>query len=245
MSLNQRIQRKWREWKPVVVPTFVVFLNTDVTPVVCEDNEFQIVEVNTPDDPLLPKLCPNRRQAALAREAISAGRWSAIVALKDGEPIGRIWEAFGSETGFFTGVPRFRVADDEFFMFDLFVEREYRRGLVAFTMADYFFKKHPLATTSLTYAYGFVAYENSPSILWHDAVGFLIGQRVSMLHIGPYVKWRLPFSDSPSVGPLSRRNRTVDPSLRLSGRSFMPAAPPTEIDLRVYDDNELVSEVAG
>ena len=245
MSVKKRIQRKWREWKPMVVPTFVVFLTKDVTPVVCDDKEFQIVEVTAPDDPLLLKLCATKRQLAIARKSIAAGRWTAIVALKDGEPIGRIWEAFGSETGFFTGVPRFHVADDEFFMFDLFVEKEYRRGLVAFTMADYFFRKHDIVNTSLTYAYGFVAYENAPSILWHDSVGFLIGQRVSLLHIGPYVKWRLPFTDSPTIGPLSRRNRTVDPSLRLSGRSFMPAAPPTSIDLRVFDNSDLVAEATG
>lgn len=217
------LQRRLKQWKPTVVSTFVVYVQPQESPVtVPEDDEFEIVEIRSPDDPLLPRLCSSKRQLQLARESLGRKDWDVIAALKDGEPVGRIWEGWASERRFFSGVPRFTMAPDEIFMFDLFVEREYRRSSVAFTMADFFFKKYDPATTTVKYVYGFIAYDNVPSIMWHHSVGFNTVQTVNMLHIGPYIKWKIPFSDVPRFGPLSRHNRRVDPDRDLFGPKLLP-----------------------
>lgn len=216
------VRRRLEALKPVVVPTFVVFITARESPVPSVDDEFQIVEVRRPDDPLLPKLTSSKRQLRVARQALEAGDWDILAALKDGEPVGRLWESGTTERRFFSGVPRFRLADDEIFLFDLFVEKEYRRSSVAFTMADYFFRKYAPGATDKHYAYGFISYDNVPSILWHHANGFTIVQTVNMLHIGESVKWRLPFSDVPRFGPLSKKGRYTDPDKELFGPALMP-----------------------
>ncbi len=222
MSSVGGIRRRLEALKPVVVPTFVVFITARESPVPSVDDEFQIVEVVRPDDPLLPKLVSSKRQLKVARQSIGSGEWEILVALKDGEPVGRIWQAMKTERRFFSGVPRFKMAPDEFFLFDLFVEKEYRRSSVAFTMADYFFRKYAPGTTDKKYAYGFISYDNVPSILWHHANGFTICQTVNMLHIGEFVKWRLPFSDVPRFGPSSKKGRHTDPDKELFGPALMP-----------------------
>lgn len=216
------IRKKAASFAPKVVPTFIVFVTPRPSPVPSVDDEFEIVEIHRPDDPLLPKMCASPRQLKIARESLAVGAWDIIVALKDGEPVGRIWEGSASERRFFSGVPRFKLADDEFFMFDLFVEREYRRSSVAFTMADHFFKKYPPETTRLKLGYGFIAYDNVPSIMWHHANGFTIAQTVNMLHIGDFVKWRIPFSDVPRFGPLSQKGRHTDPDRDIFGPALLP-----------------------
>ena len=108
-------------------------------------------------------------------------------------------------------------------MFDLFVSREHRRSGIANTMADYFFRQYdPDDETSPKYVYGFISYENVPSILWHHSVGFQIAQTVNYLAIGPHIKWKIPFSDMPRFGPLSRKGRHMDPEREMFGPPLMP-----------------------
>ena len=115
-----------------------------------------------------------------------------------------------------------KPADDEFFMFDLFVEREYRRSGVAFTMADHFFRKYPPGSTTYNYGYGFISYDNVPSIMWHHSVGFQIAQTMNYVEIGPFIKWKIPFSDMPRFGPMSRKGRHTDPSKDVFGPPLFP-----------------------
>ena len=140
------------------------------------------------------------------------------------EPVGRIWETVRTETAIANGVPRMKLADDEFLMFDLWVEREYRRGGLANTMADFFFKRDPPETRPRANGngYGFVAYENVPSILWHHSVGFQIAQTMNYLQIGPFIKWKIPFSEMPRFGPMSRKGRHTDPSKDIFGPPLFP-----------------------
>ena len=172
MPTVEGLKRRANEWKPKVVSAFVVYVTPRPSPVEDPDTSFDIVEITDPDDPLLERICFTKYQLRHARRAIGEGRWDVIVALKDGEPVGRIWETFGTEKPLANGVPRVKLADDEFFMFDLFVEREYRRSGVAFTMADHFFRKYPPGETTYNYGYGFISYDNVPSIMWHHSVGF-------------------------------------------------------------------------
>jgi hypothetical protein len=208
---------------PKVQPAFVVYLEPVVNPVKDIDHEVEFHEVTSPDDPLLAQICAPW-QLDVARTALAAGDWDIIVAIKDGKPIGRIWETRATERRFFSGIPRVRLAEDEIFMFDLYVDREHRRGNVAMTMAHYFFEKYT-ASTTVKYIYGFISYDNGPSVLWHDAIGFNIVQTMNYLSIGDRIKWRMPFGDSPRFGPMSRKGRHTDPSVALFGNALLPQSP--------------------
>jgi len=225
MASIDGLKRKAKEWKPTVVSAFVVYVTPRESPVDPADIDpaFTIVEVNTPDDPILPKICTTKRQLKIAQQAMREGRWNVIVALgPDMEPVGRIWETRATETALANGVPRMKLATDEFLMFDLWVEREYRRGGLANNMADFFFKRDPPETSTLKNGYGFVSYENVPSILWHHSVGFQIAQTMNYLQIGPFIKWKMPFSDMPRFGPMSRKGRHTDPSKDIFGPPLFP-----------------------
>jgi hypothetical protein len=104
----------------------------------------------------------------------------------------------------------------------LFVEQEYRRSGVAFTMADHFFRKYPPGSTTYNYGYGFISYDNVPSIMWHHSVGFQIAQTMNYVEIGPFIKWKIPFSDMPRFGPMSRKGRHTDPSKDVFGPPLFP-----------------------
>lgn len=215
------IKRRLEEYRPHVQSAFIVYVTARDSPVDEVDESFEIRTVTSPDDPLLPRIC-ERWQLKVARESLAKGEWDILVALKDGEPIGRIWETFATEKRMFAGIPRVKLAPDEFFMFDLFVTREYRRSSIGMTMADYFFKKYPPGETTMKYGYGFISYENAPSILWHHSIGFNIAQTINYLAIGPRIKWRIPFSDNPRFGPLSRQGRHSRPDRELFGTSLFP-----------------------
>lgn len=185
------------------------------------DESFEIVQVTKPDDPILTKIT-QKWQQPYARKMLSEARGRVIVALKDGEPIGRIWEIYETERSYFAGVPRVKLAKGETFMFDLFVEREYRRSNIGMTMADYFFQLYDPDTTDVKYVYGFISYENAPSILWHYSIGFNIVQTINYLSIGERIKWKIPFSDMPRFGPMSRKGRHTDPEKELFGTALFP-----------------------
>lgn len=221
MASIEGLKRRIQEYRPHVQSAFIVYLTPRPSPVEEVDESFEIRTVTSPDDPLLARIC-EPWQLKVARESLAKGEWDILVALKDGEPIGRIWETFATERRWFAGIPRIRLADDEFFMFDLFVTREYRRSNIGMTMADYFFRKYPPGETNVKYGYGFISYENAPSILWHYSIGFNIAQTINYLAVGPRIKWRIPFSDNPRFGPLSRRGRHTDPSKELFGTSLFP-----------------------
>jgi hypothetical protein len=225
MASIDGLKRRFKEWKPTVVSAFVVYVTPRPSPVRPEtiDHSFTVVEITSPDDPILPKICATKRQLRIAKDAVREGRWTIMVALDpDGEPGGRIWETTATEKALTSGVPRMKLAGDEFLMFDLWVERKYRRSGIANTMADAFFTKYDPETTHMKYGYGFVSYENAPSILWHHSVGFLISQTMNYVQIGPYIKWKIPFSDMPRFGPMSRKGRHNDPSRDLFGNPLFP-----------------------
>jgi len=217
-----KIKRKALAFKPKVVSAFVVYVTPRESPIQDPDPQFDIVTVDDPDDPLLPRLCGSSHQLREARKAMADRRWNILVALKDGEPVGRIWETIATEKARFSGVPRIRLADDEFFMFDLWVEREYRRGGLASTMAHAFFTKYDPEVTHMTCGYGFVSYDNVPSILWHHSVGFQIAQTMNYLSIGDSIKWKIPFSEMPRSGPMSRVGRHTDKTKDTFGPPLFP-----------------------
>lgn len=221
MASLEGLKKKLDEYRPQVQSAFMVYVTPRPSPVEEIDEQFEMVMLTSPTDPLLPKICATKRQLKVAEKAIGAGRWRVLIALKDGEPVGRIWETHGSERGLFDGIPRVHLNDDESFMFDLFVTREYRRSGVAATMADYFFKLYPVGGKE-QFIYGFISYENAPSILWHHSVGFQIAQTMNYLAIGPHIKWKLPFSEMPRFGPMSKKGRHTDSSKDMFGPPLFP-----------------------
>ena len=135
-----------------------------------------------------------------------------------------------NERRFFSGNPRIRLAPDEIYFFDLYIEPEHRRGGLAWTMADLMFRTYDPAVNPKACGYSFVEIENSTSFMWHHSIGFNIMQSVNMFMFGPRIKWRLPFSDMPRFGPFSRKGRFSDPR-PLFGPSIMPInVPPISDD---------------
>lgn len=211
-----------KKLRPRIQPAYIVYLRPNGSPVDVVDDGIKIHEITHADDPLLERICAPW-QLPRARAELAKGNWDIIVALKDDEPVGRIWETFATERALRSGIPRVRLAKDECLMFDLFVDREYRRSNVAMTMAHHFFEKYdPAAHPDVRYVYGFISYENGPSVLWHHAIGFNIAQTINYLSIGERIKWRMPFSDVPRFGPMSRKGRHTDPSVELFGNQLMP-----------------------
>ncbi len=220
MASVEGLTRKIKALKPKVQSAFVVYITPRDSPVNEVDPTFEVVEVTTPTDPLVDQIVlPWQRP--YARKMLAEGRGRIIVATAEGKPIGRIWEIFTTERALFAGVPRVKLAPRESFMFDLFVEREYRRSNVGMTMADYFFGIYN-EESEAKHIYGFISYENAPSILWHYSIGFNIVQTMNYLQIGDRVKWKIPFSDMPRFGPMSRKGVHSDPEKELFGTSLFP-----------------------
>jgi hypothetical protein len=219
------IKKRATQLKPHVQSAFIVYVTARKSPAAERaESEFEVVEVTSPDDPLLDKVCA-KWQLPWARGEMANGTLTVIVATKDGEPVGRIWESYAPyHRSLTSGVPRMRLAKDEFFMFDLFVEREYRRSNIGMTMADYFFRRYDpdKIGDKIKYGYGFISYENGPSILWHHSIGFNVAQTINYLAIGDRIKWRIPFSDVPRFGPMSKKGRHTDPDKELFGTAIFP-----------------------
>jgi hypothetical protein len=216
------LKRRAKNLRPHVQSAFIVFVTPRESPVKEVDLEFEVREVTSAHDPLLAEICP-KWQRPWAEQGLKDGTLDIIVALKDGKLIGRIWEKVGEVDDRFCGVPRIKLADDEFFMFDLFVTREFRRSNIGMTMADYFFRKYdPTKPGCPKYGYGFVSFENAASIMWHYSIGFNIAQTVNYLSIGDRIKWRIPFSDVPRFGPWSKKGRYNTPDAELFGTSLFP-----------------------
>ncbi len=217
------LKRRITNLRPHIQSAFIVYVTPRESPVQEVDESFEVREIRSAHDPVLDSIVPSW-QRAWADEGLRDGSLDIIVALKDGEPVGRIWEKVGSSIrDLFCGVPRVRLADDEFFMFDLFVTREYRRSNIGMTMADFFFKKYnPEKPPQPKYGYGFISYENAPSIMWHYSIGFNIVQTINYLSIGDRIKWKIPFSDVPRFGPMSRKGRFNTPDKELFGTSLFP-----------------------
>jgi hypothetical protein len=222
MASVEGLKRKLRSWRPRIQPAFVVYLEPQDNPIQEIDETVEFHEITTPDDPMLPRICAPW-QLPIARKAIAAGEWDVIVALKDGQPVGRIWETFATVRSLVAGVPRMKLAKDECLMFDLFVEREFRRSNVGMTMAHYFFEKYQHGKDPrVRYVIGFISYDNGPSVLWHHSIGFNVLQTINYLSIGERIKWKLPFSDTPRFGPMSRRGRHTDASKEYFGSGLLP-----------------------
>ncbi len=229
MPTVEGLKRRLHEYRPHIQSAYVCYLLPQGTPIENPDESFEVRYVTSPDDPVLPKLV-QKWQMKIARESLARGAWRCLVGFVDGEPVARLWMTEENERRFFSGNPRIQLAPDEIYFFDLYIEPEYRRGGLAWTMADLMFRTYDPAVNPKACGYSFVEIENSTSFMWHHSIGFNIMQSVNMFMFGPRIKWKMPFSDMPRFGPFSRNGRFSDPR-PLFGPSIMPRnVPPISDD---------------
>lgn len=215
------LRDRLKEYRPTVVSTFIVARTTEEPyPDVAPDESTEIRVITDANDPVVENLASGRRLKYIRRR-MSAGDWIVTVAIKNGKLAGWIWETTVDERSLSNGLIRARLAPNEHLLFDLWVEPEHRRGNLAWIMGRSFFDRC-LADPDWDRVYGFIAHDNVPSILWHHSVGFTIVQTCNMLHIGPRIKWKLPFSDMPRVGPVSKKGVHSDPDTIVFGPPLMP-----------------------
>jgi hypothetical protein len=223
------IKRRLQEYRPHIQSAYVMYLPVQGTPIENPDESFEVRWVTSSDDPVLPKLV-QKWQMKAAKESLDRGVWQCLVGFVDGEPVARLWTTLKSERRYFTGNPRVRLAPDELYFFDLYIEPEHRRGGLAWTLADVMFRTYDPSIADVPYVYSFVEIENSASFMWHHSIGFNIMQSVNMFMFGPRIKWKVPFSDMPRYGPFSKAGRFTDPR-DLFGPSIMPNnVPPISDD---------------
>lgn len=171
-----------------------------------ENYEMRLVERS--DDPLLGRIAPPWMQR-LAGPRLDAGDWYAMAILHGSDVVGRVWMALRVPHGPFNGIMNVRLADDEAYGFDLYIEPAHRRSDISSFMADHCINE--LQRRGVKVGYTHLDCDNAPSVFWHAGVGFNTIQSYNYLSIGDRVHWKIPFSDSPRWGPVSRRGRHSEP----------------------------------
>lgn len=224
MSRLSGASKKLASFRPVVRTAFVVHLDVEPGQVILTDDEvdrtFSFRDLTDPNDSLVADVVP-RWQQGFIRSGLGDGSIEAIVAMDGDKPVGRIWELYGPNRGRLTGVPRVEIAPGEVFLFDLFVARGYRRGGLAMNMGQRMLAKHLERGTRR--AFGFIMYDNAPSIMWHYGVGFQATQLANFVSAGPRVLWKVPLSDTPRFGPMSASSTLSEPDRQLVGLDLLAA----------------------
>src|SRR5829696_2106800 len=110
------IKKRAKQLKPHVQSAFIVYVTPRKSPAAERvEEEFEVVEITSADDPLLERITA-KWQLPWAKSEMANGTLTIIVATKDGEPIGRIWDSDAPyHKSLTSGVPRMRLAKDEFF----------------------------------------------------------------------------------------------------------------------------------
>jgi RimJ/RimL family protein N-acetyltransferase len=104
---------------------------------------------------------------------------------------------------------RIRLVPDEAYSYALWVEPEYRPGGVAAALVAAMLAGVQ-AETSIRVVYGWIDEHNRESqTLLRLIFGFSQVQRVKRVHVLRRVGWKLPRSDDPPLGPLSKRPPTA------------------------------------
>jgi ribosomal protein S18 acetylase RimI-like enzyme len=223
MALGAKIRRVVEDYKPSVGTAFFNYLDlvaTEPEPVELAAG-FHAEYVESSSDPMFARVVP-RWQRRLAAPRLDSGDWYLMVLLDDDKVFGHFWVALRHTRGWFQGFPRVHLSDrgDEAYGFDLYLEPEYRRGAVGQYVA--YLTITSLRDRGVSIGYTHVLHDNVPSIFWHHGVGFNWVQTFNYLNIGPRIWWKIPFSESPRHGPLSRRGRHTerDPQMPFGGSYF-------------------------
>ena len=206
-------------YRPKVGTAFVTYLDLDATqaPEVELPPQFRDVLIDSSSHPLLPRFSP-RWQRRIAGPRLDAGDWYAVAMLDDDHIFGHFWLTLRNGQGLFNGIPNLHLGADEAYGFDLYLDPDYRRGNMSLWAAKVTIDT--LRSKGASIGYTHVLHDNPGSVLWHHGIGFNWVQVFNYLNVGPRIWWRIPMSESPRYGPLSRRGRHTedDPQLPFGGQ---------------------------
>ncbi len=232
-----QLKETLREYKPHITTAYLTYLDLTVQepPGSTKDEVYSHVILETSTDPLFKRIGTSSMRR-VARPRLDAGDWYAVVILADTgakdsngpaktvselEVAAYFWVALKPKRSLFSGVMNVHVLPDEAYGFDLYVKPEHRRGSLGNYVADIVITD--LKDRGLKYGYTHLLYDNIPSIFWHDGVGFNVAQSFNLFSFGPRVTWKIPLSESPRYGPLSRKGRFNDPEPKeCFGGSLLP-----------------------
>ena len=217
MRRTAGLREKIAAWRPRVGTAFLTYLDlegSDVSQPLDDRYSFKVVESSA--DPLLGRFAP-RWQRRFAGPRLDAGDWYALVILEGDKVIGHFWAALRPSNNPLSGAMRIRLRQDEAYGFDLYLNPDHRRGSIGTFVADATISELKLRGVRVGYTH--VLFDNPASVLWHDSIGFNWVQMFNYINIGPRIWWKLPFSESPRYGPLSRRGRhnEADPQMPFGG----------------------------
>ncbi|HKY14990.1 MAG TPA: hypothetical protein VJM33_08690 [Microthrixaceae bacterium] len=211
-GIREGIAGRLKQYKPEFGSAFLMYF--DVQAHVgreFETNERyvlrRVVELDDPEIDRLPKW-----QRPLAREHLADESWIYVVATdtESGDmKVGHVWMTVTSVSGFGNGVMNVKLAPMEVYVFDLYIHPDHRRAALGNGLACWLVNN--MGRVGYEWGYTHVLYDNAASVMWHHMFGFNWMQLFNYVHLGDRFWFKVPFSDSPRYGPLSRRGRHSDP----------------------------------
>lgn len=167
---------------------------------------YEMTEVVTADDPKL-SWAP-RWQRRIAAGPMERGQWMCLVANDkdlDGLQVGHVWVTFATTRSVGNGMLNVNLRGDEAYVWDLFIHPEHRRESLGNAMGQALIDA--FIPRGINWGYTHVLMDNSSSVIWHHMFGFDAVQTVNCVNVGDRYWWKVPFSASPRIGPLSRHGR--------------------------------------
>jgi GNAT superfamily N-acetyltransferase len=191
-------------------------------------SRYRFHEITSSADPMLG-FAPHW-QRRLCRTHMDAGFWYCLVAVdpETDAKVGHVWTTTESANGRLNGMLDVRLAPDEVYVWDLFIDPAHRNLVLSQEMGEALIRT--FEARGKRWGLTHVRYDNAASVMWHHLFGFDAAQVVNFVQVGDRLLQKLPFGESPRFGPVSRRGRhsTLDPADPF-GLSFVPS-PDHQLD---------------
>jgi ribosomal protein S18 acetylase RimI-like enzyme len=192
------------------------------------DRRFDIPEryrFHLADDAADPALAfAPRWQRRLAAGPMARGEWFCLLAFDDeldGLRVGHVWVTLASTRGPLTGMLDVRLRNDEAYVWDLYIHPDHRKMSLGNAMGQRLIDT--FVDQGVAWGYTHVLDSNTGSVIWHHLFGFSLYQMVNCIHAGDRFWWKVPLSDTPRLGPLSRKGRhNIDPPPDPFGGGLLP-----------------------
>jgi hypothetical protein len=118
------------------------------------------------------------------------------------------------------GLLPIQLAKDEAFLFDLWVDKEFRRGAVGITMAYEMGAAADEYFPWLRWVYGYAHKDNEASMQLMTLIyGMWPVQEVKEIEVGDFYVNIVPGSDHPKFGPFSKKGRHSGDGFQMPGRA--------------------------
>ena len=201
------VRRRAGRLRPLVGTAYLTYIDVAAhagRPFPCPPR-YELHQVTARDDPALASL--PRWQARQAAALLESGQWVHVVARDrgSGDQVGHVWGSLVSTRGLLNGVVDVRLRPDEAYVFDLFIEPEHRGLALGNAMGQWLIEGYH--DRGVDWGITHVDATNDVSLIWHHLFGFRTLQVFKYLHVGDRFWWKIPMSESPRFGPLSRRGR--------------------------------------